>query len=97
MIDIFPSALSFAAGLCAGVAFFEGLWRTVSKAARSRRPARLFAISFLLRATLLLAALWFSSGGNALRLAAGLFGFFLARTTILRIHHERMPVANQPR
>jgi F1F0 ATPase subunit 2 len=94
MIDLFPFALSFAAGLCAGVAFFEGLWRTVSRAARSARPARLFAISFLLRAALLLAALWFSSAGNALRLAAGLLGFFLARAAILRIHHERMPIAN---
>jgi F1F0 ATPase subunit 2 len=94
MINFFPLLLSLAAGLGAGVVFFEGLWRTVSRAARSTRPVPLFAISFLLRATLLLAALWVGSAGNALRLVVGLFGFFLARTAIVRIHHERMPVAN---
>jgi F1F0 ATPase subunit 2 len=87
MIDILPLLLlSFLAGACAGALFFEGLWRTVSRAAASSRPILFFGLSFTIRALLLVAVLWLVSRGNPLRLSACMLGFLLSRGVILRIH-----------
>lgn len=94
MISLYFVMLSLVIGACAGALFFEGLWRTVSKAGTSTRPVLLFLVSFLARAAILLIVFWFASGGNALRLAACLFGFLLARTLMIQIHQGRNSSAN---
>src|SRR6185437_7622002 len=86
--------LSLFAGLGAGTLFFEGLWRTVSKAVVNARPVRLFALSFLVRTMLLLLVLWLVSRGDLFRLAVCMAGFLLSRTVILRIHHGGKQGAN---
>lgn len=94
MTDVFPFILSLVVGVCAGVLFFEGLWRTVIKAVANARPVYLILLSFTIRAILLLAVLWVASRGNAFRLAACLLGFLAGRTMSFRIHRGGKPVAN---
>jgi F1F0 ATPase subunit 2 len=85
-IDIFWLTLSLCAGVGAGAAFFEGLWRTISKPGAPGRRVRAFALSFAIRATFLLSVFWLVSRGNPLCLAACMLGFLVGRTVILRIH-----------
>jgi len=86
MTNVFPLILSLFTGACAGALFFEGLWRTVSRAVVNAKPVSLFVLSFGIRATLLLTVLWLVSRGNAFRLTACMVGFLLGRAVILRIH-----------
>lgn len=94
MTDVFPLILSLFAGACAGALFFEGLWRTVSRAVVNAKPVRLFVLSLAARATLLFTVLWLVSRGNPFRLAACMVGFLLGRALILRIHRGGKEVAN---
>jgi F1F0 ATPase subunit 2 len=94
MTNALPLILSLFAGACVGALFFEGLWRTVSRAVVNARPVRLFVLSFAVRATLLLVVLWLVSRDNAFRLVACMVGFLLGRTVILRIHRGGKEVAN---
>jgi F1F0 ATPase subunit 2 len=94
MADFLPLILCLLAGACAGAFFFEGLWRTVSRAVVSPRPAMLFVFSFVFRAALLLVLLCLVSRGNAFRLAACMAGFLLGRALILRLHRGGKHVAN---
>ncbi len=94
MTNVFSLILSLFVGVCAGALFFEGLWRTVSKAAANSRPLSLFVISFAVRATFLLTVLWLVSRGDPFRLTACMLGFFVSRTVILRIHRGEKRVAN---
>lgn len=86
--------LSLFAGLGSGALFFEGLWRTVSNAAVSSKPARVFVLSFVLRTTFLFAVLWLVSRGDPFRLAACMLGFLLARTLVLRIRRGGKEIAD---
>lgn len=94
MTNIVLLILSLFAGACAGALFFEGLWRTVSRAVVNVKPVRLFVLSFAVRATLLFTVLWLVSRGNPFRLAGCMVGFLLGRTVILRIHRGGKEVGN---
>lgn len=94
MINALLLILSLFAGSCAGALFFEGLWRTVSRAAVSARPVPVLVFSFAIRAILLLGAAWLVSQGNPLRLTAFMLGFLAGRVVILHIHRGGKKLAN---
>jgi F1F0 ATPase subunit 2 len=94
MTDLGVLMLSLFAGVCLGGLFFEGLWRTVSRAAQTARPEHLFVLSFAIRTAILLSLLWLVSRGNAMRLAACMIGFLCGRAVILKIHRGGKQLAN---
>ena len=94
MINPLLLILSLFAGVGAGALFFEGLWRTVSKAAAKTRPVRTFVLSFAVRAAFLLIVLWLVSRGDPFWLTVCMLGFLVGRTLILRIHRGGKEVAN---
>jgi F1F0 ATPase subunit 2 len=95
MIDVLFLLLSLLAGIAAGALFFEGLWRTITKAVLSARPVALIILSFIVRTILLLLLLAFVSQGNAFRLGGCMAGFLLGRTIILRLRRGGSRFANQ--
>ena len=76
--------LSLAAGLGLGGAYFGGLWWTVRRLPRARRPALLTLASLVVRLALLLGGLYAVTGGDWRALAAALLGFVLARAVLVR-------------
>ena len=77
-------ASGLAAGLLLGVLYLLGLWWTVRRAASTGNRA-LLAISFVIRAGLLLLALYFMAGFGLQLLVAALAGFLLARWLMTRL------------
>jgi len=71
------------AGAALGAVFFAGLWWTVQRGAASASPARWFLGSFVLRAGIVLAGLYFVGAGQPVRLGLCLIGFLLARAVVL--------------
>lgn len=75
--------LAFVAGSLLGAFFFGGLWWTVQNLPRSKSPALLTLVSFLLRTAAVLGAFYLIltglSGVPWPRLAATLAGFILLR------------------
>ncbi|MBN2491528.1 MAG: ATP synthase subunit I [Planctomycetes bacterium] len=85
MTDPLTLAWALATGVVLGAVFFGGLWWTVRRAAACPRPALLFLTSFLLRASLALAGLYFVSAGHWDRLLACLLGFVIARLLVTKL------------
>ena len=79
--------LTFAvfAGMMLGAIFFGGLWWTVRKGMTSAHPALLFLGSMLLRMGIVLLGFYFIMGDSWQRLLAGLLGFIIARTIMMRL------------
>lgn len=79
-----PAASGLAAGVLLGLLYFGGLWVTLKRIEGARRPAVLLVGSYLVRLTVA------GAGFGALVLwgigpaAAGLVGFLLARTALVR-------------
>ena len=73
---------AIALGLLLGAAYFAGLWWTVARTDRWRRPGRALAISFVLRAAVLLAGLYLLARAGIGPLALGLLGLLLARVAL---------------
>lgn len=71
-----------ALGLFLGAAYFAGLWWTVARVDRWQRPARALAISFVLRAGVLVAGLYLLARAGIGSLALGLLGLLLARVAL---------------
>ena len=84
-------ALAFAGGVGLGMVFFGGLWLTVQKGLRSRRPALWFFISFLLRTSIALAGLYALSDGRWRRLLVCLLGCLLARLIVTWLSQSEKP------
>jgi F1F0 ATPase subunit 2 len=85
------------AGILLGVSFFGGLWWTVRRGLASKRPALWFLGSLLLRTGIVLAGIYFVSGGRWDGLLACLAGFIIARFIVtrlvsLRVEHHTSPV-----
>jgi F1F0 ATPase subunit 2 len=92
MTDAQGVTLACVAGAGLGALFFGGLWWTVQKAVSSTHPALWFAGSLLLRTSVVLAGLYWVSGGHWERMVACLMGFVVARaavTWVLRPSDER--------
>jgi F1F0 ATPase subunit 2 len=84
LAEILVVTLAFLAGLAIGAAFFGGLWWTVSRGIRSKRPALLFVTSLLVRITFAVMGLYAVGHAHLERLIACVFGFFGVRFLILR-------------
>jgi F1F0 ATPase subunit 2 len=74
--------LACVAGVVLGVAFFGGLWWTVSKGLSSPRPALWFFGSLLLRTSITLAGFYYVSQGDWEKLLACLLGFLTGRAVV---------------
>jgi F1F0 ATPase subunit 2 len=74
--------LALSAGFGIGVAFYGGLWLTVSRLGSTAHPVLLVAASFIARTACALAGIWFASAGDLTRLALCLGGFVMARWLI---------------
>ncbi|MDX9815643.1 MAG: ATP synthase subunit I [Smithellaceae bacterium] len=77
-------SLAFFAGATLGIFYFIGLWQTVKKIPASEHPVRLMAGSFVLRAVILLAALYFIMDGHWERMAAAMIGFAAVKILLMR-------------
>lgn len=73
-----------AVGSGLGVLFFGGLWLTVRRLPRARRPGLLAAGSFLARLLLVGAGLWWVARGGGWALAAALAALLAARELLRR-------------
>jgi F1F0 ATPase subunit 2 len=85
MTETMNWALAGGAGVFLGAFFFGGLWWTVRRGVSSKRPARLFLGSLLLRTGITVAGFYFVSGGHWQQLLACLLGFTLARFIVTRL------------
>jgi F1F0 ATPase subunit 2 len=84
MSDILALALALFAGFLLGAFFFGGLWWTIQKGVRSKRPELWFLGSLLLRTSMVLAGCYVVSQGHWSRLVACLVGFLLARVMVMK-------------
>ena len=73
-----------AVGLAVGIFYFAGLWWTVQRLARVRRPALWTLASFLLRSAVVLAVFYAASQGRWERILFCFGGFILARFLVVR-------------
>jgi F1F0 ATPase subunit 2 len=86
-------ALALAMGASLGAIFFGGLWWTVRRGFRSKRPGLWFFVSLLLRTSLTLAGFYVAARGHWENLLACLVGFVMARLIVIRLTRvtERSP------
>jgi F1F0 ATPase subunit 2 len=78
-------------GVALGILFFGGLWWTVQKGVNSEQPVLWFFTSFLLRTTLVMAGLYYISGGHWPRLLVCLLGCMIGRLIVMRLSRLRKP------
>jgi F1F0 ATPase subunit 2 len=83
-LGLLSIALYLAIGLCAGILYFTGLWWTVLRLTRTRRPAVWSLASFLLRAAVVLTLFYMSAHGRWDRLLICLAGFTIARVLLMQ-------------
>jgi F1F0 ATPase subunit 2 len=85
------------AGAALAILFFGGLWWTVPRGVASPRPALWFAISLLLRVSLVLGGIYLVGHGDWTRMVACLVGFAMARPLVLwSVRHWAWEAANAP-
>lgn len=89
-----------ALGLALGGAYFGGLWWTLARLSRWRRPGWALAVSFAIRGPLLLVALALLARQGVVPLLLALAGFLVARVALsawLRSAGEPTASASAPR
>jgi F1F0 ATPase subunit 2 len=77
--------LALLGGVALGIVFFGGLWWTVQRGVSSKQPALWFFGSLMVRTAIVVAGFYFVMHGDWRRLVASLFGFILARLSIVRL------------
>jgi len=89
---------AMALGLLLGAMYFAGLWWTVARVDRWRRPGRALALSFVLRAAVLLAGVYLLARAGIGPLALGLLGLVLARValSLVLLPTKRVPPGGVP-
>jgi F1F0 ATPase subunit 2 len=85
MSEIIFMILVFIGGVILGVVFFGGLWLTVQKSVRSKTPALMFILSFIMRTGVVILGFYFLSSGDWKKLFACLFGFIFGRIVVKQI------------
>ena len=83
MSDALPLIASWGAGAALAILFFGGLWWTIARGIASPRPALWFAVSLLLRASLVLSGIYLVGQGDWRRIVACLAGFAMTRPLVL--------------
>lgn len=76
--------LAIPVGFLAGGVFFGGLWYTVSHLSLVSRPKLFFLQSYLLRTSLVLVLLYFSTEFDFLRMVGYSAGFLIMRIILVR-------------
>lgn len=82
--EIIRYVLAFVGGAAVSVVYFGALWLTVKRMMDAKRPAVLFAGSFLLRVVFALGSFYLIMDGRWQRLAVALAGFILVRLVVVR-------------
>jgi len=77
--------IALAAGAAAGAFFFTALKVTVDRLPSTQQPYLLLGVSFLLRASVVVAVILWIGDGRLPRYVAALAGFVLARIALLRL------------
>ncbi|MGR9044682.1 MAG: N-ATPase subunit AtpR [Gammaproteobacteria bacterium] len=85
MNDNLMWVLAFGAGGMLGAFFFGGLWWTVHRGLKSKRPALWFIGSMLIRSGITLAGFYGVAADQWQRLLACLAGFIVARFIVVRL------------
>jgi F1F0 ATPase subunit 2 len=80
--SVLPLAMPMAAGFLLGAVFFVGLWWTVQRGTRSRRPGLLFFSSLLVRVSMTVMGFCLVAADEWRRWLACSLGFLLARYLI---------------
>lgn len=93
MNEIVKVMIFFLAGAGIGIFYFGGLWWTLRKLSRSRRPHLLTLSSFLVRSGFCLAGLfWIAREGRWEYMVSSLLGIIGARWVLIRLlSPEREP------
>lgn len=76
--------LTFSLGGALGLFHFGGLWFTISRMSRVRKPEIEFVLSFFLRTGLTIAGFFFISGGRWEKILAAMAGFLAVRLIMVR-------------
>ncbi len=74
-----------AAGMLVGAFYFGGLWWTVRRVVRARRPGLLLLASYWLRTAVAMGLFYVIMKGDWLRLVVCLAGFLLMRQMLTRV------------
>jgi F1F0 ATPase subunit 2 len=83
MSDALSLIESWSAGAVLAVIFFGGLWWTIAKGMASPCPALWFAISLLLRASVVVGGVYLVGRGDWMRMVACLAGFAMTKPLIV--------------
>lgn len=76
--------LSFLAGCGLGAFFYGGLWWTLKRLPGMSQPQLMVLVSFLIRAAVTVAGIWYATEGQWSRVAAALAGFILLRIILTK-------------
>lgn len=82
IVSLLPALLG---GIVLGILFFGGLWLTIRKGIRSKRPTLLFMGSLIVRMAIVVLGFYYVGANNWLRMLVCLVGFLIARMVITRI------------
>jgi F1F0 ATPase subunit 2 len=82
--DYWQILWGFVAGLASGTVYFGGLWLTVVRLPRNRRPYRLLLASFIGRLAVVLAGFYLLLGEGTGMLVMAMVGLLVARQLWLR-------------
>jgi F1F0 ATPase subunit 2 len=97
MSDALTLIASWTAGAALSVLFFGGLWWSIARGIASPRPALWFAVSLLLRASVVLGGIYLVGQGDWRRMAACLVGFAMTRPLVLwSIRHWTREAGHAP-
>lgn len=83
MNSVFPLILVFMTGGLLGLFFFAGLWLTLQYSLHAKYAAIWLILSFLLRSSMVLWAIYWLGQGQWQRFSACMLGFVLMRFVLL--------------
>ena len=89
MTDLSPIIFASFVGIIAGFIFFGGLWFTTQRLPTWKYPAVWVFGSFMVRASVMLSALYWVGKDHLPRMAACLVGFVIARMVMLYVTREK--------
>lgn len=84
MSDILPLIFALLTGIVLGLIYFLGLWETVRRLPRVRRPVLWMLGNLILRLAFMLTGLYLVGYGHWDRLIAALIGILIIRTFLVR-------------
>jgi F1F0 ATPase subunit 2 len=89
--------MAFAAGIGLGTFYFGGLWLTVQRLPKVRRPALLSMCSFFVRLGIILFGFYLIMDGHWERIIVCMLGFLIMRVIFVRVWGPIRAKSNQQR